>query len=308
MLRPALGRSPVGRRAPGAGFTLIELLVVIAVISLLAAFLGVAVMGARNKAQVEAAKGLINRVSTGLTIYQGRYSAYPPVDPLSGPPSGDGAAAFGYGIVAASVAPADPAQVWGLAYDRSAYLNFYLGAILYSFEGFRGGNPTVRKHNDPCIDLKLSDLGGGEAGKNPKFTPATPGAGLNPPIVYPARNGACLRRIIDPWGNPLGFRGQQSLNAATGQPNSDPARANNHTGWQRKQSTAATAAATSSADNRRSFDIWSLGADGVGGPGGADCGSPNKETGWVMPPAAPTVAPPGSTQLSTWDDINNWLP
>jgi hypothetical protein len=60
---------------------------------------------------------------------------------------------------------------------------------------------------------------------------------------------------------------------------------------------------TSTSDNRRTFDLWSLGADGLGGPSGADVDNS------VQPepqPNNPTVAGPNKN-LVIGDDMTNWF-
>ncbi|MBI3272336.1 MAG: prepilin-type N-terminal cleavage/methylation domain-containing protein [Planctomycetes bacterium] len=290
------------------GFTLIELLVVIAVIGVLAAFLGVAVMGVANKARVENTRALLNRVASGLSTYFSRYNAYPPTD-LPG------------SAYAGSVpnTPAVPGGSRGLAYERSKNLHFYLGALLCSFEGFRPGAgapiPTVRKINEPLANWKLADLDGNEAGKVTQFEPPQPLPANNGAITYTPPPAANLRRIIDAFGNPIGYRGRDP-NLPTPLPIAfQPTQfAQNHSAsapggvaHRKFQYQNGPILETSTADNRTTFDLWSLGADGQGGPQGPD--APGGEPNLVTPTlSAVTGGPvPQKTQLFISDDLTNWF-
>lgn len=297
-------RSAARRSGRARGFTLIEMLVVIAVIAILAAFLGVAVQGARMRAQVASTSALLNRISGALTTYNTRYNAYPPAGPAPGPLPSFGLAAPAAWAGGGAVPPV-PAP--GTAYDRSAVLHFYLGALLYTYEGFRGAGaaPTLKTLNDPLAAWKKSDLEGLDIAGNQKvtqFEPTTPAA-----TAYAGANiVGTPRRIVDAWGHPIGYAGPQF-------PASPPAAENNlmardHRGWVLKQYAAGPVVMTSNSDNRRSFDLWSVGPDGRGGPPSTLAENALMQTIAPTERTTPTDTPPGSTgQLSIWDDLNNWF-
>src|SRR4029079_11024809 len=70
------------------GFTLVELLVVITIISVLAALITVAAIGALKKAQEARIKAEINQIATAVDDYKNKTTAYPPNcqnDGLAGP-------------------------------------------------------------------------------------------------------------------------------------------------------------------------------------------------------------------------------
>lgn len=121
------------RKAASGGFTLVELMVVIAIIALLAAIVGVNVLGAMDDADVTSARAQIKTFKTALTAYKLTFKKFPSTS--------EGLNALvknekNKNFLDASSVPTDP---WGNDYIYTSESSRTFKIVSYGADGAPGG-------------------------------------------------------------------------------------------------------------------------------------------------------------------------
>jgi len=250
-----------------AGFTIIEVLVVISILTILAAFLVVAVGTVRRTAFEEKTVALLRGLESGIQEYVTRHAVPPPL--------------------AGAAPPADPGDIFGTAgpfggtnYRNSAYLHFYLGSEGRKLGPRDGaGNPTFVQPVPPLHPFAKSDVSTWSA-----LDMATFG---DPAARYDSSTGAVKNPgfVLDAWGRAIAY-----VPMAAGQGRHDqaaPAGASNPRDGLRK---------AASGRNLAGFvQLWSKGANGETSLPGSGAAPAN---------AGSNAADPGGEPN---DDLVNWF-